>query len=59
METYEILDHLVAPWHQNHKLEIAEKIKSLFRIDFRNRRFMSVNEGNYAELKEIRLILKL
>ena len=25
METYEILDHLVAPWHQNHKLEIAEK----------------------------------
>ena len=59
METCEILDHLVAPWHQNHKLEIAEKIKPLFRIYFRNRRFLRVNTGNYAELKEVRLILKL
>ena len=59
METYEILDHLVAPWHQNHKLEIAEKIKPLLRIDFRNRRLINlrVYEGNYAELKEVRLIL--
>ena len=59
METYERLDHLVAPWHQNHTLEIAEKINRLFRIDFRNRRFMRVNERNYAELKDVRLILKL